>query len=552
MKLSSKSSYYLVAAIALLTLPVITDAFFSIDSIADTSIKKIAYILYGFSFIVFLLPFFQPKRFLLLLSPIAAVAPAEVYIAVMLKSSLNKGIMASILNTHLREASEILTVNIIYVAIAILYIATYIIFTLKVDKKFVLRKKIKFSLFTIIIICQGMIISRDIYVAVNLIRNNSLVDHSFSDHIIDGYLIKAQKTFPANWFISFIECLKEKKNKSIYNEKIKSFTFGAREAEPVEAKKVIVLVIGETARRNNFSLYGYQRKTNPLLEREPNLIAMKKAETVYNLTMFSVVVFLSRATDKNFNLHLSEPSLLRAFREAGFYTVYINNQPFWNSMLEIYAKQADKLEDISLKSSIYSDQYSTDESILPVFDRIFRKDKHKNLFIVIHSLGSHFRYSLRYPNKYELFKPVMKNKIDFSSISRVRKDELVNSYDNSILFTDFFLSSLISTMRSKPEYASLMMYASDHGENIYDDDKFGFTHGGTVMSKYEKEIPLLIWRSEMYDKVYYDKTKTIKEHVNTNVNTTNIFHSILDLSGVYINEETHLKSFANRKFESTR
>ncbi|WP_417910720.1 sulfatase-like hydrolase/transferase [Candidatus Electronema sp. PJ] len=550
MKSPSKSIHYFLVAILLLLLPVVVDAFFSIDSIASTPTRKIAYILYGFSFVLFLLPFLRPRKLLLVLSPVIFIAPVEIYIAVTLKSSLNKGIMASIFNTHSSEALEILMANGLYILVSILYLSLYIFLALCVSRSFSIGKKTRVLFVALVLLCQGGIVARDIYVALMLIKNNNLTDHSFFDHIVDSYILKAQKTFPANWVLSFIGCQKDRRNMMEYNEKIKSFTFGAREVEPADARKVIVLVIGETARRNNFSLYGYERKTNPLLEKETNLIAMKDAETVYNLTMFSVVVFLSRATDKNFKLHLSEPSLLKAFREAGFYTVYINNQPFWNSMLEIYAKQADQLEDITSKSSMYSDSYATDESIIPVFDRILKNNNHKNLLIVIHSLGSHFRYSLRYSGDYEVFKPVMKNKLDFSSISRKYRDELINSYDNSIMFTDFFLYQLISMMKSRPEYASLMLYASDHGENIYDDDKFGFTHGGTVMSEYEKEIPFLIWRSETYDKYYANKIQTLKEHADVAVNTTHIFHSLLDLSGIYINDETHRKSFANKKFEN--
>jgi glucan phosphoethanolaminetransferase (alkaline phosphatase superfamily) len=72
------------------------------------------------------------------------------------------------------------------------------------------------------------------------------------------------------------------------------------------------------------------------------------------------------------------------------------------------------------------------------------------------------------------------------------------------------------------------------------------------MSKYEKEIPFLIWRSETYDKYYANKIQVLKENADARINTTHIFHSLLDLSGIYINEETKRKSFASKKFENAR
>ena len=141
MKSPSKSMYYFLVAILLLLLPAVVDAFFSIDSIASTPTKKIAYILYGFSFILFLSPLFQPGKLLLILSPIIFISPIEIYIAVTLKSSLNKGIMESIFNTHSSEALEILMANGVYILISILYISLYIFLTLRVSRSLSIGKK---------------------------------------------------------------------------------------------------------------------------------------------------------------------------------------------------------------------------------------------------------------------------------------------------------------------------------------------------------------------------------------------------------------------------
>lgn len=96
---------------------------------------------------------------------------------------------------------------------------------------------------------------------------------------------------------------------------------------------------------------------------------------------------------------------------------------------------------------------------------------------------------------------------------------------------------------------SLMMYASDHGENLFDDSNNQFAHGGSQMTRYEKEIPLLIWSSDTYNKIYSEKINHIRSNINTKVTTNYFFHSILDLSGIEIDEQTAINSFASEKFQ---
>lgn len=205
---------------------------------------------------------------------------------------------------------------------------------------------------------------------------------------------------------------------------------------------------------------------------------------------------------------------------------------------------------IDLNASL--DYYTSDEAILPVFSQIIGDRHNRSTFVVIHCMGSHFRYNLRYPEEFQVFTPVIDNSFNFTALKPSNRDRLINSYDNSILFTDYFLSELISILSRDSTRSNLLMYASDHGENLFDDELNLFAHGGTVISRYERKIPFFIWRNQLYDEFYPDKIDAIIEHRDSLITTGDIFHSILDIADIRIDEETEYQSFANRAFRIKR
>lgn len=534
------SIFCLIIASLILILPIIITSIFSVDSIVNTSLKKIVFVFFGISFYALLISFLRPKHFLLVLAPIAILVPIELYVVYTLKSGISEGILASVFNTNYEELTGVLLSNVLYVILSLIIIALYVYLMVKVKNTLLLPKKVRIFFLLFFIAVQTSIIARDIAVSARLSVNESI-----KEMVIYSYNVKIRKTFPVSWFIHYKNFKKKDNNLRTYKVRIENFVFGAVESEPIPDRKVVVWVIGETARRHNFSLYGYQRQTNPLLEQEENLIALTNAESLYNLTAYAFPGIITRATSVNFETHLNEPSIMKAFQEAGFYTVYINNQPLGHgSIYHTYASQSDTLIDLSTSL----DFKSTDEVILPVFRNIFEQINHQKVLVVVHSIGSHFRYNLRYPEGFDVFKPSINNQFDLLSINRKRKDELVNSYDNSILFTDSFLSGIISVMKEDSVTASVMMYMSDHGENLFDDDRTGFGHGSSIITSYEKGIPLLLFTSEKYRMRYAHKVKNIISNVDTPVNTDHFFHSVLDLGGVYIDEETTKKSFASEMF----
>ena len=152
-------------------------------------------------------------------------------------------------------------------------------------------------------------------------------------------------------------------------------------------------------------------------------------------------------------------------------------------------------------------------------------------FVVLHSLGCHFRYELRYPQTFAQFQPTFGNSFSYSLISEENKDKLINAYDNAILYTDYFLHSLIQYMDSLDRPA-IMMYMADHGESFWDCERKLSLHGSYGISEYEYHVPLLVWYSEEYAARYPRKVQAMRQNKTTPVSSDVVFYSLLDIAGI--------------------
>lgn len=110
--------------------------------------------------------------------------------------------------------------------------------------------------------------------------------------------------------------------------------------------------------------------------------------------------------------------------------------------------------------------------------------------IVLHTYGSHFSYNDRYPEDFARFVPY-----EYTDASLAAKDRLDNAYDNTILYTAAMLDSVASCLRSSGAEAA-MVYASDHGEDIFDDDRHLFLHASPVPSRWQIDVPMIVWISD--------------------------------------------------------
>lgn len=330
--------------------------------------------------------------------------------------------------------------------------------------------------------------------------------------------------FPINVCYNLVLAINRSHDMANYPEKSKSFQFKAVSTRPDSLREIYVLVIGETARARNFQLYGYSRPTNPLLIHTKGLITFTSAMSQSNTTHKSVPMLLSAATAENYDCIYQQKGILSAFREAGFKTGFFSNQRRNHAFIDIFGMEAETWKFI--KDGKPTDKNVYDEELLPYVKQILKK-KYKKLFIVLHTYGSHFNYRERYPKDFAYFLPDAPTEAKASN-----RPTLVNAYDNSIRYTDHLLSRLIAMLNAERAHSAIL-YTSDHGEDIFDDERELFLHASPVPSLNQLQVPLLVWLSDDYRKAYPNIALQLEKNKQKPVATSrSVFHSLLKIGGI--------------------
>ncbi|MGM9734179.1 MAG: lipid A phosphoethanolamine transferase [Prevotella sp.] len=328
-----------------------------------------------------------------------------------------------------------------------------------------------------------------------------------------------------------------------YQERVADYRFDAVSTHPKDSSEVYVMVIGETARSDNFALYGYRRDTNPMLsklEKDSSLIVFRKAWTESNTTHKSVPMLLTAATASDYSVLYREKGIIAAFSEAGFHTSFVSNQLPNHSFIDFLGMEADSV--LFIKEAERTKDNVSDMELLPIVESILGKGRKKE-FIVLHTYGSHFKYNERYPRNMAHFLPDDKSEAKYEN-----KQSLVNAYDNTIRFTDRFLYEL-SALLSSSSCQSAWLYTSDHGENIYDDNRRKFLHASPNPCEYELRIPLLAWTSPSYRSAYPAIISALRSNsFKPASNSISMFHTMLEMGGIKTNNLDLTKSLADRDY----
>ena len=384
--------------------------------------------------------------------------------------------------------------------------------------------------------------------------------------VVDGYRMRNQ-LYPVNVCYNLYLAFERNAASENYREASRDFKFDARSEHSATAPEVYVMVVGETARAHNFSLYGYPRNTNPLLSKTPGIKAFPNATTQSNTTHKSVPMLLSAASAEDFERLFHEKGILAAFKEAGFHTVFISNQQPNHSFIDFLGEQADehyflKKEDASQGNHYDEDLLQKLDEILPLADASSSAHYHyryRKLFVVLHSYGSHFNYQERYPRSFAYFKPDSRSEAK----SENRRD-LLNAYDNTIRYTDYILHGIVERLQKwegvqaktdgvYDQPISAMLYTSDHGENIFDDERCLFLHAAPKASDFELHVPFIIWTSDGFSKQYPNILKALGENRSKQVQSSlSAFHTMLGIGGIQTRYRQDEYSVASGKYHPTK
>jgi glucan phosphoethanolaminetransferase (alkaline phosphatase superfamily) len=299
-----------------------------------------------------------------------------------------------------------------------------------------------------------------------------------------------------------------------------------------------VMVLGESARFDRWSINGYARETNPLLAREPNLVALQDLITSVSATRLSVPVIISRKPAmQSLKDGFTEKSFLSAFKEAGYKTFWLSNQISFGKFdtpVSVFAKEADAVEFLNLGG--FTNHSNHDEVLLGPFGRALRDPAPKKL-IVLHTLGSHWNYAQRYPARFDQWKPSLQGIAKPVLTDAAIEPQLNNSYDNSILYTDWFLAQLVMQLKAARNAAALM-YVADHGQTLFDGACRQVFHGHN--NQHEFHVPAFAWYSDAYGARFPDKVAQLRANRAARLSTENVFHTLVDLGDIrYPGESLH-------------
>lgn len=346
--------------------------------------------------------------------------------------------------------------------------------------------------------------------------------------------------YPFNVCYNLVLAIDRAEQAAKYKQTSKDFTFHAQSERGSEQPEVYVLVVGETARTCNFGIYGYERNTTPLLKDTKGLVAYPDVLTQSNTTHKSVPMLLSAASAEDYDCIYHQKGVITAFKEAGFQTAFFSNQRPNHSFIDFFGMEADHWKFI--RENTPEDANISDDELLKLVDRELQ-NKHRKLFIVLHTYGSHFNYRERYPEADAVFKPD-----SLTDAKYTNRASLVNAFDNTIHYTDGFLAKLIQKLKDT-NVSSAMLYTSDHGEDIFDDNRKLFLHASPVPSYYQLHVPFLIWMSDAYQQNNPSQYAAVCENREKSVSSNaSVFHTILSLGGVkteYLNDSL---SVANKQY----
>ena len=279
----------------------------------------------------------------------------------------------------------------------------------------------------------------------------------------------------------------------------------------------IVFVLGESVRADHLQLNNYRRNTTPKLVNEKNIISFSKVYTPLTYTAVSVPQILtSKSIDTSLN-NKKHYSIYSILNKININTTWIGNQSPEKSYSPFINQNKNKIL-VDKFHSVLSFNKKSDNTLIPHFNETIKVSKPQ--FTTLHMIGSHWWYESRYNEEFRVFKPVINSKHIPSNSS----EEMINSYDNTILFLDNFISEVIKAIK-KNDDNTLLIYLSDHGELLGENGKWLHAQEDDA----SKNPAMFVWYSDKLKAAYPEIIDALKVNSTKIISTDFFYHSILNL-----------------------
>lgn len=294
---------------------------------------------------------------------------------------------------------------------------------------------------------------------------------------------------------------------------------------------LLVLVLGETARSANFGINGYGRPTTPALAKQ-NIVSFQNAWSCGTNTAASVPCMYSHLSREEHESRRTEfESLIDVLAHAGLAVLWIDNQSGCKGVCD----RTPNVTTSTLKDPrLCFDGECFDEIMLSGIDQriaaLPADRRARGVVVVMHQMGSHGpAYFRRSPAAFKKFMPECAT----NALQDCPREQVVNAYDNTILYTDHFLSSVIDWLKTQEKTtAPAMMYVSDHGESLGENNLYLHSLPYAIAPDFQKHVPWITWLSAGFEQRTGITTACLKQRVGTRISHDNYFHSVLGLMGV--------------------
>ncbi len=418
------------------------------------------------------------------------------------------------MQTNLSESSDLFSLKLVIYVVLLGLLPSYLIYKTKIDYKSFKNEvfsKIKTIILSLILIIIIVFSFSKFY--TSFFREHKPLRY----HVNPIYWIYSIGKYINTTFNSGPIIVKTIGDDAKIKEEVKH--------DEVEKTELIIMVVGEAARANRFSLNGYEKETNPLLKKEEitnfsNMYSCGTSTAESVPCMFSIF----DKADYDYKKGISTENVLDVLKHTKYVNVLWRDN---NSDSKGNALRVDFEDFRTSKTNTIceEDGECRDEGMLVGLDEYIKKHKGEDILIVLHQMGNHGpAYYKRYPKEFEKFTPICKS----NQLEECTQEEVSNAYDNAILYTDYFLSKVINFLKPySNDYETAMVYMSDHGESLGENGIYLHGLPYFMAPDEQKHIGALMW----FDGDIKNEIDTVKlnTYKNNSFSQDNLFHTLLGL-----------------------
>lgn len=429
---------------------------------------------------------------------------------------IDKTMLLNVIETDIKETTELL--NFIF--------ALYLFFLGIIPSVIILKIKIKYNSFYKEFLYKIINIILTLILLLLLISLNykNLSSYARNNRYLKNKVIPINYIFNLNVFYRYY---------FPKQDTFKTITDGSKInfVNKNNKKNLIIFIVGEAARSNNFSLNKYKRNTNEYLENQ-NLLYFNNVYSCGTATAISVPCMFSSFDKKFFDVNTKNnyENLTDFFKKFNFNLTWLDN----NSSCKGVCSRMDNIinftDKVNIKKYCNNENECFDEIMIEALKKTIPSIKEENTIIFLHQKGSHGpSYYLRYPKKFEKFKPTCKSEY----FSDCTNEEILNSYDNTIYYTSYLINEIIELLKANEnDYNTMLFYVSDHGQSLGENGIY--LHGTPyyIAPLNQKYIPMMMWFSENFKLNFGIDENCLKEKLSNKYSHDNIFHSFLGLFNI--------------------